>query len=125
MSVESREPADRHSNLLAGIWPPPTAGMTCNQLITARKIAVEFANHCKEEIPVACGKEGHLWDSAEGKYRAETIMVGGSSPGPFGGEADHGYPERIERFERTCTRCGKVQSASPVKQEPRSPFVSC
>lgn len=84
----------------------------------------------RQMLPLACEKEGHVWDNAEGVLVSICTRKGcweeadpDCTP-TFGSRDGHWAiePEHEDVFQRKCTRCGKIENKQPIKLGVRSPW---
>jgi len=81
-------------------------------------------------LPIACEKEGHVWDKPEGTLTTICLSRGvweDADPDctpTFGSRGGHWAiePKHADVFQRTCTRCGKVENKRPVQLGVKSPW---
>jgi len=89
------------------LWPPPTNGMTLEELIKLKRIANETIEHVEKVIVVECAKEGHVWNNPNGNFGTEKRYA----PRGFSGicDDDPEDPPDFRFYTRKCKRCGTVQ----------------
>lgn len=106
------------------MWPPPTNGMSADQLRQLVDIAKSAVEHTSLALQDKCAQEGHVWgDETEsretigGEYYEEGDRFDLLGRGGWQGGEDVYYRHR------SCTRCGLEQKARAIVQEIRSsPF---
>ena len=84
----------------------------------------------KKQLPIACARDGHVWDNPEGKQKTICLRAGcWEEDDPdctprFGSRGGHWTvpPEHEDVFQRTCTRCGKVENKKPIQLGVKSPW---
>ena len=83
----------------------------------------------KKQLPIACARDGHVWDNPEGKLTEICLNPGcwiDADPeyARFGSAGGHWAikPEHADVYQRTCTRCGKVENKRPVQLGVKSPW---
>ncbi len=106
-------------------WPPPTNGMTADELKKLHDVSVQSVEHSMQCLKVQCAKEGHVW----GKETSDRFIKGQvdttdytdcSWSHPPAASYAGGYYVTV--FKRICTRCGLEESKEAVTQE-SSPFA--
>lgn len=106
---------------------PDTPADNILENVRAHKAAIDTL---EKLLPIACEKEGHKWDNPAGVHKTICVREGlwiehdldpdrswGRSNGHWAIE-----PDRQEVYQRTCTRCGKVENKKPITTV-TSPFV--
>lgn len=99
------------------IWPPPTNGMTADQLVELRKVAADLIQHIGPALTTQCATEGHVWDNPTG--RKETGYHDEWASDAAGDSIK--YQVGTDYFIRTCKRCGYKDTKSPVLESPFKP----
>ena len=84
----------------------------------------------KKQLPIACARDGHVWDNPEGRQTEICLKKGVWIEHDV--DPDRGWnqsaghwaipPEHADVFQRTCTRCGKVENKKPVQLGVKSPW---
>lgn len=90
--------------------------MSASALAHAIQVASNYLFHLRKELPVACAKEGHTWDSSEGIKKWE--HRGGEwikpSEDVFCDRGHYKGGREVVFFARTCTRCGAIETKDSV-----------
>jgi hypothetical protein len=84
----------------------------------------------KKQLPIACARDGHVWDNLLGKQTTICLSAGvwedaDSECTPrFGSQGGHWAiePKHADVFQRTCTRCGKIENKRPIQLGVKSPW---
>jgi len=84
----------------------------------------------RKQLPVACERDGHVWDNQEGTLKTICIRKGcwvDADPECtpiFGSRGGHWAiePEHADLYQRTCVRCGKIDRREPVRLGVKSPW---
>ena len=91
------------------LWPPPTLGMSADDLRRLLDIATQTVTHVSQALFEQCGKEGHLWGKSEMLHEGGTLVHGS-------GFLAHDYMEgETTYFKQTCSRCAGTRRANAIE----------
>ena len=94
------------------LWPPPTNGLTIEQLVELNKAAIGLTTHLKEILPTRCKESGgHQWDNIAGFPKHENCTGYGPTDSERWGARGLPYTYTRDFFRRTCVRCGHFEDA--------------
>jgi hypothetical protein len=102
------------------MWPPPTEGMTADELRKLWDISNESVRHSLIALKEQCSKEGHVWGKATSHFKEE----GGYSFCSGLGQTSIAPVRAVKYFTRKCTRCGNEETKRAIEQPALSPFNS-
>jgi len=104
---------------MSDLWPPPTNGMTADELRKLHDISVQSVEHSMQCLKEQCAKEGHVWGKETSHYQEE----GGYAFCSGLGQTSISPIRDVEYFTRKCTRCGNEETKRAIEQPSKSPFT--